>query len=139
MSKRHARHHFCSEACKRKQASQRYAAIARQRRAEARGPSRQCAVCGEPFEPARADARYCSPACKQKAYRVRVTLNETSVPDLPFAIRNARVGFASRNTSESHSAGRGAKNKRLSKTPNLREPICPRVVEKTRARTVRLS
>jgi hypothetical protein len=30
---------------------------------------RPCAVCGELFTPKRADALYCSPACKQKAYR----------------------------------------------------------------------
>jgi predicted nucleic acid-binding Zn ribbon protein len=87
----HARHHFCSDACRRKHESQRSAAIARQRRAEARGPSRQCVVCNEAFEPARADARYCSPACKQKAHRdrYRVTLNEMSVPDRHFVSRNA--------------------------------------------------
>jgi hypothetical protein len=30
-----------------------------------------CEWCGEPFAATRADARYCSAACKQKAYRAR--------------------------------------------------------------------
>ena len=30
-----------------------------------------CAVCGERFQPSRADALTCSPACRQKAYRRR--------------------------------------------------------------------
>jgi hypothetical protein len=34
---------------------------------------RNCAACGKAFEPARADAQYCSVACRQSAYRARVT------------------------------------------------------------------
>jgi predicted nucleic acid-binding Zn ribbon protein len=34
--------------------------------------SRPCAVCGTEFRPWRGDARYCSNACRQKAYRRRV-------------------------------------------------------------------
>jgi hypothetical protein len=30
-----------------------------------------CATCKQPFAPKRADAKHCSPACKQKAYRQR--------------------------------------------------------------------
>jgi hypothetical protein len=30
-----------------------------------------CAVCGRDFEPKRADARYCSGACRMAAYRAR--------------------------------------------------------------------
>jgi hypothetical protein len=30
-----------------------------------------CATCGGPFVPRRADARYCSAACRQRAYRQR--------------------------------------------------------------------
>jgi hypothetical protein len=30
-----------------------------------------CATCGEPFDPTRSDQRYCSSACKQRAYRCR--------------------------------------------------------------------
>ena len=32
-----------------------------------------CQCCGEKFTPKRADARYCSNACRQKDYRKRVT------------------------------------------------------------------
>jgi hypothetical protein len=31
----------------------------------------KCVTCKEPFTPARSDARYCSPACRQRAYRDR--------------------------------------------------------------------
>ncbi|MCP3860035.1 MAG: hypothetical protein GY704_10315 [Phycisphaeraceae bacterium] len=30
-----------------------------------------CAECGEPFEPKRADAQFCGSACRQRAYRQR--------------------------------------------------------------------
>lgn len=40
------------------------------RRAEARADI-VCQTCTEPFEPSRSDARYCSSACRQFAYRVR--------------------------------------------------------------------
>lgn len=65
---------FCSEACQRRRLAIHYAALARQQRAEARGPSRACAECGEHFEPVRANSVYCSGACRQKAYRKRVTV-----------------------------------------------------------------
>jgi hypothetical protein len=45
------------------------------KRREARRDARAgicCDVCGQPFEAPRSDARYCSPACRQKAYRRRV-------------------------------------------------------------------
>jgi len=32
-----------------------------------------CATCEEAFEPSRSDAKYCSPACRQRAYRERKT------------------------------------------------------------------
>jgi hypothetical protein len=51
----------CSDRC-----AQR--ARRRQRRAELRAV---CAVCNETFSPRRADARFCSDACRQKAYRQR--------------------------------------------------------------------
>ena len=38
-------------------------------RAKARGSSRPCKQCSKPFKPARTDARYCSNACRQRAYR----------------------------------------------------------------------
>ena len=31
-----------------------------------------CLSCGEPFKPKRSDSLYCSPACKQKDYRLRI-------------------------------------------------------------------
>ena len=38
-----------------------------------------CACCGEQFLPIRADARYCSNACRQKDYRHRKTAAHTSL------------------------------------------------------------
>jgi len=35
--------------------------------------TRPCAVCGGHIWTERSDARYCSPACRQRAYRARVT------------------------------------------------------------------
>jgi hypothetical protein len=68
------RHRYCCEHCQFVDQSARLAAAARRHRAEARGPSRPCAECGEPFEAKRGDARYCSSACRQKAYRKRGAL-----------------------------------------------------------------
>ena len=50
---------YCSWLCKRE-------SMARQQRSELK-----CEGCGGPVEAKRADARWCSPACKQKAYRAR--------------------------------------------------------------------
>jgi hypothetical protein len=36
-----------------------------------RGDHRACAFCGQPFIGVRSDARYCSSACRQRAYRQR--------------------------------------------------------------------
>ena len=58
-------HWFCSERC----AKRCYRAKERERRAEQR--LKECAVCGETFEATRSDAKTCSPACRQKAYRRR--------------------------------------------------------------------
>ena len=38
-----------------------------------------CPCCGEQFLPIRADARYCSNACRQKGYRQRKTIAHTSL------------------------------------------------------------
>ena len=38
-----------------------------------------CACCGKQFLPIRADARYCSNACRQKDYRHRKTAAHTSL------------------------------------------------------------
>jgi predicted nucleic acid-binding Zn ribbon protein len=55
----------CSETCDRKAASE----ARRKRRAWRRG-KKICQTCGERFEPTRTDAKYCSAACRQRAYRV---------------------------------------------------------------------
>jgi endogenous inhibitor of DNA gyrase (YacG/DUF329 family) len=78
---------YCSKRCE----LLRQHAIARQRRAEARGASRACGECGEHFEPSRADAHFCSVRCKQKAYRKRVTLNKWPA-DGNIASRNVTLG-----------------------------------------------
>jgi predicted nucleic acid-binding Zn ribbon protein len=61
---------YCSRTC----AKRLFGHRARRRRAEERqSPELHCAVCGKAFTPARADARTCSAACRQKAHRQRVT------------------------------------------------------------------
>ena len=55
----------CSERCRLDAWNQR-------RRAERAAERRfRCATCGATFTPPRADGRYCSPACRQRAYRQR--------------------------------------------------------------------
>jgi hypothetical protein len=61
------RHVFCSERC----ASRWYNARQKAERDEAR--LKICEVCCEHFEAPRRDTKYCGTACKQKAYRHRVT------------------------------------------------------------------
>lgn len=39
-------------------------------------PTKPCRLCGKPFIPARRDARYCSGACRQQAYRYRQEARE---------------------------------------------------------------
>jgi hypothetical protein len=53
---------------------------AERRRARKRMMTRAipCGGCGDPFKPPRKDARYCSPACRQRAHRQRVTDRTTS-------------------------------------------------------------
>lgn len=62
----HPRHITCSERCRDRLRSARRAAAAAEERA-----GRTCEACGDPFTPRRADARYCSNACRQDAYRQR--------------------------------------------------------------------
>ncbi len=57
------RHCFCSERCE----WRFYNRLAAARRAEARGP--KVCPCGRPFIGTRRDARFCSAACRQRAYR----------------------------------------------------------------------
>src|SRR5262249_17935297 len=44
---------------------------------------RNCSACGKTFEPTRADAQYCSDACRQRAHRnrVRCVTDNTPVTD----------------------------------------------------------
>lgn len=41
-----------------------------------RGRTLICAACGEAFRPVRTDARFCSAACKQRAYRKRLSVTQ---------------------------------------------------------------
>jgi hypothetical protein len=72
------------------------AAIARRRRSKARG-TRRCALCGETFEPKRTDALFCSPACRQRTYRMRkvAVTDDMSVSPPETIIRNADAGTVS--------------------------------------------
>ncbi len=48
---------------------------------------RVCEACGEEFQPKRFDARYCSPACRQKAYRERTSdRSEVSRSESSFSV-----------------------------------------------------
>ena len=69
----HGRHCFCSAVCRRSY----YGSLQRDRRQKAN--NRECATCGETFQGTRSDSRYCSSACRQRAYRHRqaVTANGT--------------------------------------------------------------
>lgn len=51
--------------------SPRCAAVAAAARRAAHRTGRACADCGQPFQPGRADAVFCSDACRQRAYRKR--------------------------------------------------------------------
>jgi hypothetical protein len=59
-------HRYCTRSCE-------LAARTRRRR-EARELARhqRCGQCGKPFTAPRQDASYCSPACRQRAYRKRL-------------------------------------------------------------------
>jgi hypothetical protein len=72
---------FCCEDCKKVVSI----AAARRRRADARG-ARRC----ETFEPPRADGRFCSSACRQRAYRRRrAATDDKSVSCVACVSRNA--------------------------------------------------
>lgn len=61
---------FCSDGCKRAF----YRVQAKGKRLASRGDvSNRCQACNRSFTPNRPDARYCSNACRQKAYRQRQT------------------------------------------------------------------
>jgi hypothetical protein len=56
---------YCSR-CASDAENERQRELRRQARA-----NRPCATCGELFTPPRSDGRYCTPACRQRAYRAR--------------------------------------------------------------------
>jgi hypothetical protein len=87
---RRHRRTFCCERCATIILVAEANAKARRRRAEKRGATSTCPACGETFEPGRADAKFCSAACKQKAYRRRVTDNKWGVGDA-FKSRNGAL------------------------------------------------
>jgi hypothetical protein len=53
--------------------------VLRRRQREER-PMQQCRICGLAFRGSRQDARFCSPACRQKAYRHRQAEPELATP-----------------------------------------------------------
>jgi hypothetical protein len=57
-------HILCGQECTRAF----YNAWARRKRQLSQRP---CTTCGELFDPARSDAKYCGSACRQRAYRMR--------------------------------------------------------------------
>jgi hypothetical protein len=76
---------FCCEVCE----HAARASFARQKRTDVRG-TRQCESCGETFEPTRTDARFCSPACRQRTYRRRKAVtDDESLSASTFVSRNA--------------------------------------------------
>ncbi|MDX1568420.1 MAG: hypothetical protein R3223_11510 [Longimicrobiales bacterium] len=65
---RRMRHHtFCSDACEEDYHAARQAA----ERREARDREKECKACADEFTASRKDAKFCSDACRQKAYRRR--------------------------------------------------------------------
>lgn len=76
------KHVYCCTNCE----SQAQARKARLKRAVSRG-TMGCVECGKTFRPTRIDAKFCGSACRQKAYRSRVTDNKSVSP----------YGFNSRN------------------------------------------
>jgi hypothetical protein len=68
----------CSAVCRRRL----HAALAAEKRKHRRAirPPRgvRCPACGRDFVPARSDARTCSPACRQKAYRDRRRVTDSA-------------------------------------------------------------
>jgi hypothetical protein len=57
--------HYCGDGCRK--------AAAAERRSDARAVklTRTCSVCGTRYQAKRVDSAYCSPACRQKAFRQR--------------------------------------------------------------------
>jgi hypothetical protein len=66
MQRKLSKHIACSRECR----LAVYVALETARRRRRVKPQ-PCVLCGASFKPRRSDARYCSAACKQKAYRRR--------------------------------------------------------------------
>ena len=79
---------------------------AKRRRRQPRPSLRPCRVCGGTFAPARADAVTCSDACRQRAYRRRVTDSRPCRKAAQSESRNAgeQVGGDNVATSDSRNA-----------------------------------
>jgi len=58
---------YCSQRCVND------AAISRRKKLKELEREKICPICNEPFKAKRKDSLYCSPKCKQKAYRTSVT------------------------------------------------------------------
>lgn len=56
-----------------------------------KGTIKECELCGFPFRTLRSEGRYCTPACRQRAVRVRAgTLTKAHAEQLA---RDARANF----------------------------------------------
>ncbi len=62
---------YCSGKCSRQYNNARLAESRKFSRAMLNGVGKECQQCGDKFTPPRSDAKFCSPACKQLAYRER--------------------------------------------------------------------
>ena len=60
---------YCSDACRKRYGRKRYATEHKERTEH----ERACEVCGRTFLARRSDARTCSAACRQRAYRLRAS------------------------------------------------------------------
>jgi hypothetical protein len=65
-------------------------AAARRKRSVLRHNTRPlcyCKGCDKPFEPKRIDAAFCSPACRQRAYRLRLSGRRDPSDDVPARVQ----------------------------------------------------
>jgi hypothetical protein len=59
-----------------------------------------CEQCGRPYQPQRSSARFCSPACKQHAYRKRLSVTDSVTPAPTEVFRYVRHADVPRFTAE---------------------------------------
>src|SRR5262249_26940300 len=81
---------------------------------------RDCAVCGKTFAPTRADAQYCSGACRQTAYRKRVTDNQVSAVPAATVTDNGDVRDAQQIEATPVSAPEPVPSAETARTPTIR-------------------